>query len=366
MGPQPSVDEDLAEGLRGAKKSPRNFALICKGPKPVKLIVQKKPVRAGELTKAKTESKGTEVIVGTVEGDGADHVFSVVGEVPNVKTSALKEFISEQAGLTCKPRFQSVKQLVSVGDDEPETGASQSNETSSSTATTTENNSASEQETNESEAEESNDLAEARQKLLDALKGLMPTLQKVIGEQPGRRIALLTDVDQIKKQVATDLAAAQQAFDTLVASLGESNSGNKESAEGSKVSLVKLGIARVEWRTTRDTAGADLRKLKAAIAEEFGDDSEQAGALTAAMKTLDNLTAEVENNLHEQLDAILNAEAQARGPLVKAAKATISKLTTLLDNDEVMVEIDDNEFLPGMLVVAPLKKKLQEISAAIG
>jgi len=51
---------------------------------------------------------------------------------------------------------------------------------------------------------------------------------------------------------------------------------------------------------------------------------------------------------------------------VKAAKATISKLTTLLDNDEVMVEIDDNEFLPGMLVVAPLKKKLQEISAAIG
>ena len=84
------------------------------------------------------------------------------------------------------------------------------------------------------------------------------------------------------------------------------------------------------------------------------------------MKTFDNLVAEVENNLHEQLDTILNADPEARKPLIVVAKKTIAKLSSTLDNDEVMAEIDDNEFIPGFSVVAPLKKKLQDISAALG
>lgn len=132
------------------------------------------------------------------------------------------------------------------------------------------------------------------------------------------------------------------------------------------VSIMKLGKARVEWLTTRNKAVSDLAGLKAIIAEEFRDDGEQAGVLAEAMKTFDQIIVTVENNLHEQLDSILNAEVNARGPLVKAAKATIAALVNTLTTDEVMLEIDGNEFDPTTKVVEPLNTKLQEISAALG
>lgn len=54
------LDENLVEGLKQAKKAPRNFALIVKGAAPVKLLVRKKKIKDAELLKAKTEAKGTD------------------------------------------------------------------------------------------------------------------------------------------------------------------------------------------------------------------------------------------------------------------------------------------------------------------
>jgi hypothetical protein len=70
-----AADEDLAEGLRQARKSPRNFALIAKGPAPLKLIVQKKPIRDGDVIKAKTEFKGNDAIRAVDLAQGADIVY---------------------------------------------------------------------------------------------------------------------------------------------------------------------------------------------------------------------------------------------------------------------------------------------------
>lgn len=384
------IDEDLADGVRGAKKSPRNFAIICKGTKPVKVIIQKKAIRAGELAKAKTESKGNDIITGVVQTEGADHVFLVTGDLPSLKPTALKEFISEQTELTCKPRFAAVKELPKVAEDEVEgnegessegnngsgnnTGNAPSNDTNENEASENESDengdnqgetnqnsgntavAEQEEEAGENETEDGPSAEESKLAILEALKALVPGVQKAIADDPARRMKLLAAIDGVKKLAATDLVAAQTALDELELSL----------VDTSKVSIVKLGKSRLEWKTTRDTAGADLKRLKKVIADEFVDDKEQAAALAAAMKTFDNLVAEVENDLHEQLDTILNADPEARKPLIVVAKKTIAKLSSTLDNDEVMAEIDDNEFIPGFSVVAPLKKKLQDISAALG
>lgn len=121
---QVTVDDELVEGLKQAKKSPRNFALIAKGAAPLKLLVQKKRFRDGDLMKAKTEAKGNLVITGVLLASGADFAFQVVGEEPAIKPIKLKELIAEQAGMPVKPRFEVVTELpeVSEADDESEKG----------------------------------------------------------------------------------------------------------------------------------------------------------------------------------------------------------------------------------------------------
>jgi len=124
--PEVALDDDLIEGLKGAKKSPRNFALIAKGVNPVKLLVQKKKFRDGELAKAKAEAKGTEVITGVLVASGSDFAFQILGEEPAVKPTKLKELIVEQTEITAKPRWEVVTALTEVSEEESEQGEQES------------------------------------------------------------------------------------------------------------------------------------------------------------------------------------------------------------------------------------------------
>ncbi len=190
---------------------------------------------------------------------------------------------------------------------------------------------------------------------------LVPQLKQAIEKFPDRKVELLGPVAQIKKQLEDgDLVNARAGLLSVGQMLKSLAPG------GGGVSIMKLGKARVEWLTTRDQAVSDLSRLKTIIANEFADDAEQAGALSSALQILDELIATVENDLHEQLDAILNSPSNDRSPLVIIAKSTIAALVDTLDNNEVMQEIDGNEFDPAMKVVGPLKAKLQEVSAALG
>src|SRR5688500_8234213 len=74
------LDEDLKEGLKGAKKGPRNFILIAKGSKVVKFIVQKKKVPAGDASNAKAEFGGNLVVRGVCTRNGKDLVLQVLEE----------------------------------------------------------------------------------------------------------------------------------------------------------------------------------------------------------------------------------------------------------------------------------------------
>jgi hypothetical protein len=124
-----TLDEELYAALQTARKGkPRNFCLIAKGPEVLKLIVQKKKITEGAMNKAKTEAKGNAVIQGVVVGSGADLAFEVLDAEPNIKPVKLRDFISEQTDITCKPRWAVVTALQEVPDEEsltetpPETG----------------------------------------------------------------------------------------------------------------------------------------------------------------------------------------------------------------------------------------------------
>ena len=99
--------EDLTTALRQALRKPRFFAIIARGPEVLALRAQKKPFRSGPLRQLRREKKGKQVIQGTCEGDGGlSLVFKCLGELPKIKKSRLREFISETTGLMLKPRFE--------------------------------------------------------------------------------------------------------------------------------------------------------------------------------------------------------------------------------------------------------------------
>ena len=360
------LDQELADGLKQARKSPRNFALIAKGVNPLKLMVRKKKFAEGALAKAKSEAKGNEVITGVLVVSGADFAFQVLTE-QTIKPTKLKELISEQAEITCKPRWEVVPTLPDIG-DEDEQGEMQADELPPGSPPPP---TVSEEEAAEIEGEDLPPTAppqiDAKQ-LVAAMNKLTPQIQAAAAANPERKGELLRPVAAFQQHIKAN------QFDQAKAALGQLADLLKSAVPPTapptgatgKVSLVKLGKARLEWITVRDAALADIRKLQAAIAAEFRDDKEQVAELKSALVKLNESIRELEAKLHDELDQVLNAAEAARPPLVAIARKTLSRLTSYLDTDPIMGELDDNEVVPGMMVVAPVRAKLDEISAALG
>ena len=102
--------EDLKSALVQARKKPRHFAIIAKGPEVLALFAQKKPFRDGMLRQERRDEGGKQVIEGVCQGDGGTKlVFKVEGDVPKIKKSALRQFITSETGLMLKPRFEGTK-----------------------------------------------------------------------------------------------------------------------------------------------------------------------------------------------------------------------------------------------------------------
>jgi hypothetical protein len=98
--------EDLKTALVQARKKPRHFAIIAKGPAILALMAQKRPFRDGTLRRERREKKGKQVIQGICQGVGGTKLlFKVAGEPPKIKKSSLRQFITDTTGLMLKPRF---------------------------------------------------------------------------------------------------------------------------------------------------------------------------------------------------------------------------------------------------------------------
>ena len=82
------IDNELATELRKALKQPRNFALIARGVEPLKLFVQKKPLKLSELKTAKSELGGKQIKLG-------DRASTIIGVLePSVPYPAETELMA--------------------------------------------------------------------------------------------------------------------------------------------------------------------------------------------------------------------------------------------------------------------------------
>ncbi len=131
-----------------------------------------------------------------------------------------------------------------------------------------------------------------------------------------------------------------------------------------KVSLVKLGRARIEWRDTLAASRAELSAFKQALAQRFAGVPDPEGRVPAALKRLDESLTQLDDALLVQLDALLNGSEQDRPPLIAKAQSTMRAFRSRIAADPVMAALDGNEVRPETIVTGPLHAKLADIEAA--
>jgi hypothetical protein len=178
--------------------------------------------------------------------------------------------------------------------------------------------------------------------------------------------ALLDEAEALmpKGEAAPATAAGKTATDGKARSDGQAAATPATSAG---FSVAKLAKARLEWISTRDLAVKGLGKLADRIVDDFRGETDQQAQVNEAVKRLRGLAAQLREDLEDQLDDALGENDPAkRTERIRTVKKTLAELVTLVTKEPLMAELDNNEVMPDMSIVAPMKAKLRDIALALG
>lgn len=218
---------------------------------------------------------------------------------------------------------------------------------------------------------------------------LMPRMQALIasGSATAKTVVKLVTDAGLAAKGKGGLAAATALLDEAEALLPKAGAApatadGKTAAEGKArsdgqaagapatsagFSVAKLAKARLEWISTRDAAVKGLGKLAERIVDDFRGETDQQAQVNEAVKRLRGLAAQLREDLEDQLDAALGENDPAkRTERIRTVKKTLADLVTLVTKEPLMAELDNNEVMPDMSIVAPMKAKLRDIALALG
>lgn len=184
------------------------------------------------------------------------------------------------------------------------------------------------------------------------------------GGATAKQIGDLSTVAQMlaKKGDQASVDKANEALSRIEQMLGAA-----ATASVGGLSVAKLATARLEWVNTRDAAIREITALSKAIVAAFAKEPSQAPQLKEAITKLAGLTLRLKTGLDAELDAALGENDPARrAQLAAKAKGTLASIRKFVEEDELMSNLDGNEVVKSMSVVAPMKKSLAAISAALG
>lgn len=209
-----ALDEELIAGLKQAKTQPRHFGIVAKGNATVHAIIRKKPVKEGELLKAKSEFKGNATYQGVVQFDGEAYMFSFT-EDPGLGLVKLRAYLTDHTGLTLKVACQVVDALPQVPDGDDEASGSHSPPVSPPASAA---------------PPPSSD--ELRAKLIELLKKLTASASGAIGLAPNRKDEILSGLAGAKAAIGGGkLDAASNLLSAVDKIIQSILSGAKAGAE---------------------------------------------------------------------------------------------------------------------------------------
>lgn len=354
-----AVDEKLAQGLKQARKKARNFVLFGKGTSVLKLLVDKKPIKAGAIQEARAESKANVIIRGVVQGNGAELVFSVVGEEPGLKIAALREFLSEQSGMKFKPRFEVVPELAEIDDRDEETESDESSSEDVVATTDAPPVPPPPPPTGAVPAEQ------ALAALIATMKSLAPHVQAFIQKSPDKRDAVVELMNEFQKRAkAGDVAGAKAIVTALGQAIKQSATpaqANESTGSPGSEFWPAWEKARDAWRDAMETVNQQLEKLRVQLVSTDDPDLKQIAEFGLNAITKDHRVP---------LEAALLDLDRARGgdasKAVAAAREHVVDFRDHLDTDERVEACDDNPFDVTVTIQKSLDGALAELEQALG
>lgn len=198
--------------------------------------------------------------------------------------------------------------------------------------------------------------------LIKRLTGLVPRIQTYITAHPDQKGQVQGLVSNVKEKAKVgDTEAGEALFRELVELLERTDVGD------GGISVAKLGKARVEWITVRQTAHVEVGRLKEIISEAYEGDTAAAGAISSALGRLDTAIGGFDEALETELDGLLSEEDPGkRSERAKSVKTLAEGFLNRCESDPVLAAIDGNEFDETIVVIGPMRSKLAEITSAIG
>lgn len=141
----------------------------------------------------------------------------------------------------------------------------------------------------------------------------------------------------------------------------------KETPATGNISIMNLGKARIEWIQLRTVALNGIQSLKSVVRDVYSPYPDVQQQVEAALSKVDAAISRLNEDLHAQLDDVLNEEDPTRrATLAQKASGTAKVFFEFCDKDPVLSSIDGNEFAPDTSIIAPMRAKLQDILSAIG
>ena len=348
-----SADEnaDLKAKLAAARQKPLNFGLSLSNKPEESAMLIHRTLKPEKLQKdAKKMAGSPKVACGTVECKGKLVMLTCFGDPPSTAAKRLKVFLKAATGESMKIQIMDVDGNVVESEDDGEQKEGLAPQSTPGTE----------------QSQEPGSDGDLAARLDTALQKLAPKIKEALTQNPRAKDAVQKLILAIKSAgTEGDAAAAKKRLGQLNDVL------NKVIGSGSgdgvaKISLVKLGKARLEWPDTHSRAFGDLNRLKKQIEADYADMPEAAEVVAKAIKRLDDSFSTFNAKLHDQLDEVLNADEEGRKAQVATARQMIDRFSKHLAGDPIISALDGNDILPDVAIAAPIQAKLQEISVALG
>lgn len=207
------IDDESIQFLQDAKKGkPRQFVMICKGVRILKLTVFKTGKASSQVLAAKKEGFSGQPYWGVVTGEGQSLTFQLAAsdgfDKPPGKELILKDFLKSNADFRCDPEYVVVEKLPSVEEDESGEGSGQ------------------EEQPSVASPKPDLDASLQRDKIAEAFGKLSPKIPAFVRDFPDRRVEILKPAKRVKDFLddadSTEFGPALDAIKTIHRLIGES------------------------------------------------------------------------------------------------------------------------------------------------
>lgn len=212
--------------------------------------------------------------------------------------------------------------------------------------------------------------AKAGKDFTKRLGQLLPDIKKALGSKlPDDVKARLKElVDSINKHgKAQAYEDADSDLDEVEVLLDEDvGSAADDSDDGIDEDVLRKALQG--WADSRNAAVSEITALAGAIVKLFASEPAHKAEVAKALVQLGEVGKKLKGT---PLDAHIAAalaekDAAKRTRLAAQARATVESVQKMLVDDKVIANLDHNEVIESMSVVAPMKQRLQAIAAALG